>query len=89
MSNDPNRSHDGLEVLTEQQCRELLASRDLGRIVFSIGDQPEALPVNYATDGSIVVFRTGEGQKAQQVARIPIVTRNAWSRRRVIAHAQT
>lgn len=67
MSDDPNRSHDGLEVLSEQQCLELLASRDLGRIVFSIGDQPEALPVNYATDGSIVVFRIGEGQKAQQV----------------------
>lgn len=47
-----------LEVLTEEQCRELLATRDLGRIVFAIGEQPEVFPVNYASDGSVVVFRT-------------------------------
>jgi uncharacterized protein len=52
-----DRSNNPLEVLSEDQCRELLASRDLGRIAFSIGDQPEIFPVNYAVDGSIVVFR--------------------------------
>ena len=66
MTDDPKKSHDGLEVLSEQQCLELLASRDLGRLAFSIGDQPEIFPVNYGTDGSIVVFRTADGTKAQQ-----------------------
>lgn len=66
MSNDPKKSHDGLEVLSERQCLELLASRDLGRLAFSIGDQPEIFPVNYGTDGSIVVLRTADGQKAQR-----------------------
>jgi nitroimidazol reductase NimA-like FMN-containing flavoprotein (pyridoxamine 5'-phosphate oxidase superfamily) len=53
----------GFEILSEQQCRELLASRDLGRIAFPVGDEIEIFPVNYATDGTIVVFRTGTGTK--------------------------
>jgi len=63
---DPKRSHDGLEVLSEQQCIDLLASRDLGRLAFAIGDQPEIFPINYGTDGPIVIFKTADGQKAQQ-----------------------
>lgn len=55
-----------LEVLSEQQCRELLASRDLGRIAFPLGDDTEVFPVNYSTDGTIVVFRTGTGTKLAQ-----------------------
>lgn len=56
---------EGLEVLTEQQCRELLATRDLGRIAFTIDEQPEVFPINYATDGSVVVFRTATGTKLE------------------------
>jgi nitroimidazol reductase NimA-like FMN-containing flavoprotein (pyridoxamine 5'-phosphate oxidase superfamily) len=56
---------DHVEVLSEQQCLDLLASRDLGRIAFSIGDQPEIFPVNYATDRAIVVFRTAAGTKLE------------------------
>jgi nitroimidazol reductase NimA-like FMN-containing flavoprotein (pyridoxamine 5'-phosphate oxidase superfamily) len=55
-----------LEVLTEDQCRELLASHDIGRLAFSIADQPEIFPVNYAVDGSTVVFRTASGTKLQE-----------------------
>jgi len=33
-----------LEVLSEHQCRELLASRDLGRIAFSIGGSLRYFP---------------------------------------------
>lgn len=56
---------EGLEILTEDQCRELLATRDLGRIAFSIGDQSEVFPVNYASDGSVVVFRTASGREPE------------------------
>ena len=55
----------GIEILTEQQCRELLASRDLGRIAFTIDEQPEVFPINYASDGSVVVFRTAAGTKLE------------------------
>ncbi len=57
---------DGIEVLSESLCRDLLASRNLGRIAFSLGDQPEIFPVNYAADGSVVVFRTASGTKIQE-----------------------
>ena len=55
-----------LEILSEHQCRELLATRNVGRIAFPLGDETEIFPVNYATDGSIVVFRTAPGTKLAQ-----------------------
>jgi nitroimidazol reductase NimA-like FMN-containing flavoprotein (pyridoxamine 5'-phosphate oxidase superfamily) len=61
--NEVDKPVDQLEVLSEQQCLDLLASRDLGRVAFSIGEQPEIFPVNYATDRAIVVFRTAAGTK--------------------------
>ena len=58
-----NESEGGMEILSERECRELLASRDLGRIAFPLGGETEIFPVNYATDGIIIVFRTGTGTK--------------------------
>jgi uncharacterized protein len=54
---------DAVEKLSADQCLELLATRDLGRIALVIGDQPEIFPVNYAVDRSIVVFRVAPGTK--------------------------
>jgi uncharacterized protein len=53
----------GIETLSEDVCRELLASRELGRIAFQAANEIEIFPVNYSTDGTIVVFRTGPGIK--------------------------
>lgn len=64
----------GLFKLSMEQCIDVLATSSIGRIVFVDGDQPMALPVNYAWFEDSVVFRTGEGQKlhaatlAQKVA---------------------
>jgi uncharacterized protein len=63
---DQDQSAGSLEFLSEHQCRELLASRDLGRIAFQQGDDVEIFPVNYSTDGTIVVFRTAPGTKLTQ-----------------------
>jgi uncharacterized protein len=54
---------DAVETLSADQCLNLLASRDLGRIALVIGDQPEIFPVNYSIDRSIVVFRVAPGTK--------------------------
>jgi nitroimidazol reductase NimA-like FMN-containing flavoprotein (pyridoxamine 5'-phosphate oxidase superfamily) len=54
-----------LEVLSEEQCLDLLASRGLGRIAFDVGGEPEIFPVNYTCDGAIVVFRTAGGTKLE------------------------
>jgi hypothetical protein len=66
MTSDEPQTHGGLEILSEQQCRELLASRDLGRIAFRLGEDTEIFPVNYSTDDTIVIFRTGTGTKLDQ-----------------------
>jgi len=52
-----------IEVLTEEQCVQLLELHDLGRVALSLGDQPEIFPVNYASDGKVVVFRTARGAR--------------------------
>jgi nitroimidazol reductase NimA-like FMN-containing flavoprotein (pyridoxamine 5'-phosphate oxidase superfamily) len=88
MTAELDRSNKSLEVLSESQCRELLASRDLGRIAFSIGGQPEILPINYAADGLVVVFRTAQdtimmgalsGRVAFEVDSWDPQTRVGWS----------
>lgn len=68
MAGETGRWEDVLEVLSEDQCRDLIASQSLGRIAFTIGDQPEVFPVNYAADGLVVVFRTAEDTKLMQAA---------------------
>jgi nitroimidazol reductase NimA-like FMN-containing flavoprotein (pyridoxamine 5'-phosphate oxidase superfamily) len=55
-----------MEVLSEEQCVQLLELHDLGRVALQVDDQPEVFPVNYATDGKIVVFRTARGTKLDQ-----------------------
>lgn len=81
-------SEDAVEVLERAECERLLASHDIGRIAFSLGGVPEIFPLNYASDGSTVVFRTSEGTRlarsAMQRAAFEVdefnpATRIAWS----------
>jgi len=52
---------EGFEVLTEDQCRSLLARVSFGRVATSVGALPVIFPVNYCLVGDNVVFGTGEG----------------------------
>ena len=45
-------------VLPADECRTLLATRQLGRIGLAGGSFPLILPVNYVLDGDAVVIRT-------------------------------
>jgi nitroimidazol reductase NimA-like FMN-containing flavoprotein (pyridoxamine 5'-phosphate oxidase superfamily) len=45
-------------TLTADECRVLLDSQEVGRVVFVDGRGPVALPVNYALDDGDIVFRT-------------------------------
>ncbi len=58
-------SHDrnGLEVLSREQCLELLQESLVGRVVFTECALPAALPVNFALLDEDVVFRTATGSK--------------------------
>ncbi len=56
-------SADIIDVLDEHACLEHLHSASLGRIGFRSGDDIEIYPVNYACDGSIVIYRTAAGSR--------------------------
>src|SRR5512132_2226082 len=49
------------QELTKQECFELLAGQQLGRVVRVEDRGPLALPVNYVVDQHSVLFRTDEG----------------------------
>ena len=54
---------EGLEYLKTHECLELLATKELGRVGFSVEDRPIILPVNYRIIANAVVFRTDPGAK--------------------------
>lgn len=47
--------------LSPQECRQLLAGYDLGRVAWSTGDGVVILPVSYVLVGERIVFRTAPG----------------------------
>lgn len=53
----------GLEVLSREECLDLLATTSLGRVAASIAALPVVLPVNYGVYRGDIVFRTGAGTK--------------------------
>ncbi|WP_129667221.1 pyridoxamine 5'-phosphate oxidase family protein [Phytoactinopolyspora endophytica] len=63
----------GLEVLSREQCFELLESVPIGRIVFTEGALPAIQPVNFLLDSGNVVIRIGPGSKLAAAARSAVV----------------
>lgn len=59
----PAQARSGLEILSRKECIRLLGSQRVGRLGFVVDGSPMVLPVNYAVEGDVVVFRTGEGTK--------------------------
>jgi hypothetical protein len=60
---------DVLEVLDEHRCLEYLHGATLGRVAFASGDGLDIFPVNYACDGSIVIYRTAAGTRLARTPR--------------------
>jgi uncharacterized protein len=54
---------EGLELLTQTECRALLSRGGLGRVGITMGALPVILPVTYAFVDNHIVFRTGRGTK--------------------------
>src|SRR6478736_4121550 len=78
-----------LKEIDRPACLELLASGQIGRVVYTEAAMPAAHPVNYLLDGEEVVFRTGEGAKLAAASRgfvvgfqadeIDVEQRSGWS----------
>lgn len=87
---DANPADDrDLEVLTEQECLQLLASHSVGRIAVSIpNDGPLVVPVNYTVGHGVILFRSAYGTKLRALPSRPVsfqvddvdsVGRTGWS----------
>lgn len=63
----------GLEVLDREQCLELLATAQLGRIAVTSGALPSIVPVNYTLVDEYIVIRTGRGTKLDAATRNAVV----------------
>jgi nitroimidazol reductase NimA-like FMN-containing flavoprotein (pyridoxamine 5'-phosphate oxidase superfamily) len=64
---------EGLELLTEDEARELLAKGQVGRVGITIGALPAIFPVNYRIIDGAIVFRTSPGSKMSAAARGAVV----------------
>lgn len=53
--------HQGLEVLTADECWALIGEQPVGRVAFVEAGEPVILPVNHAVAGHRIVFRTARG----------------------------
>ena len=59
----------GLEVLDEDECFELMATMEVGRLAVVSGGVPLIFPVNYAVVDGNVVIRTAPGTKLTAAGR--------------------
>ena len=82
----------GTEILSEQDCWDLLGAESVGRLALSIDGRIEVFPVNYGLDGNGIVFRTNAGRKmywgagsevAFEVDSLDKASRAGWS---VVVH---
>ena len=52
-----------VEILSEDDCWELMLSANLGRLAVSVGGIPDIYPVNFVASDKRLLFRTTEGTK--------------------------
>jgi len=77
------------DELSAQECRDLLATQEVGRVGLCSAQGPMVLPVSYVLDGDSVVFRTApygvlgryawHGLVAFEVDHADPATRTGWS----------
>ena len=66
-------TNEGLELLTEEECLDLLAAGGVGRVGATIAALPVIMPVNYAFVDGEILFRTGEGTKLSAATQRAVV----------------
>ena len=62
-----------LRDLSSEECLSALRAERIGRLAVSQGALPLILPVNYAMDGTTIVFRTRQGGLLDRACRNTIV----------------
>jgi nitroimidazol reductase NimA-like FMN-containing flavoprotein (pyridoxamine 5'-phosphate oxidase superfamily) len=59
--------------MSRSECESLLRSMAVGRVAFTDGALPQVMPVNYAIDGTSVVFRTEARSRLAYCCRYAVV----------------
>jgi len=54
---------DPVVELTSEECWDLLAEEQFGRLAYRLVDEVHLVPINYVTDDGALLFRTGSGNK--------------------------
>jgi len=62
-----------MDHLDRFACLALLATRPVGRLVFTHRALPDVLPVNYLVDGENLLIRLGSGSRAAAATRGTVV----------------
>lgn len=60
-------------TLSEDECWNLLARGEVGRLAVAVRGEPDIFPINYVTDGPRVLFRTAPGSKLAELSANPRV----------------
>ncbi len=61
---DAGTKHDrALEILSPEECVDLLSQRSIGRVVFTDKALPAVQPVSFCMDGDVIVVRTGTSSR--------------------------
>jgi uncharacterized protein len=63
----------GLEILDAAECRRLLGTVPIGRIVFTRRALPAVQPVNFVLHGDAVIIRVGAGSTLAAATRDAVV----------------
>ncbi len=58
----------GLEILSTDECWQLLQDAAVGRVAFVDAGEPVVLPVTHGVHGHSIVFRSGSGTKLEAAA---------------------
>ncbi len=65
--------HHGLELLSAEECVELLRTKTVGRIGLSASSLPFVLPVRYVVDDGRILMRTGQDTRMAAATRDAVV----------------
>ncbi len=60
-------SRNGMQILSEAECHDLLAGEQVGRLAVAPGGRPDIFPINYLFGDGTILFRTAEGSKLTSV----------------------
>ena len=56
-----------MDVLSDEQCWELLAANQIGRLATVVGGRVDIFPINYVVHEGEIYFKTAEGSKLASV----------------------